>query len=154
MIRLVLVVLALNRGNREPSAIRAIIVNHMVRPDPYQLVTLVQIQLGHNRFIPPVLLLPITAATPSILSSCNSCRALTTVNLKSLIGCYEGRVWPISLNEPALCSPIICIPNRTIHTHWLILGVWDSSMLQIRMHSNRGFIYQESVYNKFKKISY
>jgi len=153
MISLVLVVLALNRSNREPSSIRAIVVNHMVRPDPNQLMTLVHIQLGHNRLVPPVPLLPITAAPPSILDSCNSCWTRTTVNLKSLIGCYKGRVWPISLNKPTLRSPIIRIPNRTIHTHWLILGVWDPSVLQIRMHTNRGLIYQESVLQQIQKLS-
>lgn len=101
---------ALSRSNREPSVVRTIVIYHVLSPNPQQLMALVQIQLRHRWFVPPILLLPIAAALPSNVRRRHRRRALAPIDLETLVRGYEWRVGPIRLNPTALRRPIIGVP--------------------------------------------
>jgi len=52
----------LSRCDREASGVGAVVIDHMVSPNPHKLVALVQVQFRHGGFVPPILLI-LTAAT-------------------------------------------------------------------------------------------
>ncbi|GER53254.1 PR domain zinc finger protein 16 [Striga asiatica] len=133
---LVTMVLTLNWGYREPSLVRAVIINHMVRPNPHQLVALVQAQLRHNRLVPPEPAGPTATAPFDIVSSSNRIWTLTAVDLKALVRGHERGMGPIGLDKPTLCGPIVGIPNRAVDAHGLVLWVWYALVLQVRVDSD------------------
>ena len=137
----VLVVLALKRCNREPSSISAIIIKHMVGPNPNELVALVDAKLSNCRFIPPILLLIAAATLLRIICCCHCCRIYTRIDLKARIGFYIGCMAPFSLYPITLCGPIISILYGTIDSHRLILGEWYALILLVRVFSYRCLIY-------------
>lgn len=138
---------ALSRSNWEPTAIRTIVINHMLSSNPKQLMALMQIQLWHCWLIPPILLLSIAAALPSNLRRRYRRWALAAVDLKPFVRRYEGCVRPICLHPTTLRGPVIGVPYWAVYAHRLVLGKGYASVLHICMNSYWGFIHKEADQN-------
>lgn len=125
--------LALHRRNRESSGIGAIIVHHMVSPNPYELVALVHAQLRHRRLVPPEPLLVTTATLASIIRGGVGVGggAFTRVDLEAGVGRNERRVAPVGLNAPPLRGPIVGVPYRAVNPHGLV--AWERNTLRLQI---------------------
>lgn len=119
---LVAVVLALHRCHRESSGVDAIIVDHMVSPNPYELVALVNAQLRHRGLVPPEPLLAATAALAGEIRGGDGGGAFTGVDLEAGVGGDERSVAPIGLDSAALRGPIVGVPYRAVNAHGLVGG--------------------------------
>lgn len=139
------VVLTLQRRRRKPRGVGAVIIDHMVSLHPQQLVALVEVELGQRGLVPPVALLSAAAAALHVVGGGDCVGALAAIDFESSVWRDEWCVRPIGLHSASLRGPVISIPNGAVNTHGLILRKGDSFMLQVRMHSNWGLIYQESV---------
>lgn len=142
---LVVMVQAFDWSDRESRGIFAIVVNHVIGPNPLKLVALVEAQFRHCWLIPPIPFLATSGATSlDVIDSCHYLRTLTSIDLESRVACNERGMWPISLHSPTLCGPIISIPYRAVNSHGLVFRIWNPLVLQIRMYTNRRLIDQES----------
>lgn len=144
------VVLALGRGDREPGLVHAVVVDHVVGPDPLELVVLVEAQLGHRGLVPPVPLLPTAAAPLGVVGRCHGHRALACVNVEVAVGRDEGRVGPVGLDAAALRGPVVGVPYRAVHAHGLVLRVRDASVLQIGVGADRSLVHKKPTRQKTK----
>lgn len=138
----------LGRCDRKPSSVGAVVIDHMVSPNPHKLVALVQVQFRQCGFVPPILLI-LTAVTFVGRSSwCDWHRTLAGVDLEVLVGDKEGCVTPICLHATTLCGPVICVPYWAVYTHGLVLWERNSLVFQICMHPYRRPIHFESKHSQ------
>ena len=108
---LVTVVHTLDWSDWEPSTISAVVIDHVVVLNPNQLVVLVDVKLGQHRLIPPVLRVSIAAALLGVIGSSHRNRALTGIDVKAFVRCNKGSMGPIGLDPPALCGPVVGVPD-------------------------------------------
>jgi len=124
----------LSRCDREPSSVGAVVIDHMVSPNPHKLVALMQVQFRHCGFVPPILLILTAVTFVGRTSWRHRHRTLTGVDFKVLVGRKERCVAPICLHATTLCGPVICVPYWTVYTHGLVLWERNSLVFQICMH--------------------
>lgn len=136
----------LSRYNGEPSSVGAIIINHMVSPNPHELVALVQVQFGQRWFVPPILLILAAATVLSTICWRHRHGARARVDLEVLVGGNEGCVAPICLHTTTLRGPIVRVPDRAVHAHGLVLREGNALVFQVRVHPYWRLIHQETVY--------
>lgn len=139
---LMVVVLAFNWNYREPRSISAVVIDHVVGSNPQELVALVNVQLGQCRLIPPELVASILATLDNIIR-CDCDWALTGIDVEPSVGCYEGRMAPISLHPATLSGPVVRIPYRAVNSHGLIFWKWQPMFLHVGVHT-----YWRSIHKK------
>ena len=138
---LVAMVQTLQRSDWEPSSVTAVVICHVVSPNPQKLMALVHIERRQCWLIPPIPLLTTTATFLSVIICCYRCWTLTCIDFKSFVGGDEGCVAPISLDTATLCSPIVCIPYWAVYAHSLVPWKGNPFVFHIGVQSNWGIIH-------------
>lgn len=124
--QLVAVVLTLCWCGGEPRRVGAVVVHHVVRADPHELVALVHAQLRHGGAIPPEALLAGTAAALLVVGRRHLAGARARVDVEAPVGGDEGRVGPVRLHQSSLSRPVVGVPDWAVDAHGLILREGDS----------------------------
>lgn len=60
------------------------------------------------------------------------------------VGCSEGCLTPVCLEQPTSGSPVIIMPQTTFYLHRLVLGVWNPYGLRVLELSDRNAIYRQA----------
>lgn len=134
-------VLTLHRNGREPSSVRAIVIDHVFSPNPLELVALVQIELRQCGLIPPIPLLSTAIAFLCIVGCSQRHGAFTGINFKVPVRSEKRCMGPIRLDPTALCGPVVCIPYWTVHAHCLVLWERYPFVFHVGVHSYWGLIH-------------
>ncbi|KAL0399643.1 UNVERIFIED_CONTAM: hypothetical protein Sradi_2307600 [Sesamum radiatum] len=106
---------------RKPLDISAIIVDHVLLLNPSQSISALPIK---PRGLPCLRLERVRGLGPARRSG------HAAIDVEVPVRGHEWSLAPISLHPPALCCPVICIPQAALHSHGLALGETGFQLLR------------------------
>ena len=119
----------------EPLSVRAVVVDHVVIPDPLHFTQLGAAQLAVGGGCPPV-----SWGVGSTLIYANRSIPLASPCPKIAVSCNEGCDCPINLNSPTLSCPVISIPQAGVSPHSLFVWVSNPFFIVVTEYTDRHVI--------------
>lgn len=68
----------------------------------------------------------------------------TSIGLEVSVRSGERSLSPISPHSPALCSPVVGIPQTRVNPHGLVFWEWNTKWFQVVEHPDWNVVHQES----------
>ncbi|KAL0353978.1 UNVERIFIED_CONTAM: hypothetical protein Sangu_0979100 [Sesamum angustifolium] len=122
----------------EPGHISAVIVDHMLLLDPSQPVSASGIKFLGLPFL-------VTESISRCRPAGSACRPVyARVDLEVPVVGHKWSFGPVRLDPPALCCPVICVPQAALYSHGLTCRKGDSDASVVVEYSNRNVVHQES----------
>ena len=116
----------------ETLVICAVVINHVVISNPFQLTLLIPIQLLVNRGGPPVSL-----AGKGTLENAKGSIPLTSSCIEFTQTGLEWCTGPVNFNQTASCCPVISVPQTRVDLHSLLVWETNSFTLVVPEDPNR-----------------